>query len=280
MESTIINFCPTGMVPTRSQTPYVPISPEEIIEQVHEAYSIGITIAHLHAREEDGQPSWRKNVYAKILEGVRKHCPDLVICASSSGRTFPGFEKRSAVIELQPDMCSLTLSSLNFSGQASMNSPDMITRLAEKMNEYGVKPELECFDAGMINYGKYLIHKGVLQRPFYWNLLFGNIAGFQASLLQMGAAVSELQEKEHFTSFGGIGQSQLMVNAIAIASGYGVRVGIEDNIWLDRAKKSKATNIALLRRVHQLMKLHERSLFTASEFGKLGFYNAHTLARI
>lgn len=107
----VVNFCPTGMVPQKQDTPHVPISPQEIIEQTHEAYEIGVTIAHLHAREEDGIPSYKKSIYQEIFEGVRRHCPDLIICGSSSGRNFPEFEKRSEVIELKPDMCSLTLSS-------------------------------------------------------------------------------------------------------------------------------------------------------------------------
>jgi 3-oxoadipate:acetyl-CoA acetyltransferase len=280
MKTTIINFCPTGMIPDKSQTPFVPISPAEIIDQVQEAYEMGITIAHLHAREESGQPSYRKSVYRDIFEGVRKYCPDLVICGSTSGRHFPEFEKRSAVIELQPDMCSLTLSSLNFYQQASVNSPDMISMLARKMLECGVKPELECFDMGMINYGKYLIQKAILQPPFYWNLLFGNIAGFQANLTQMAAAANELNGKDHFVSFGGVGQAQFKANAVALIMGYGVRVGLEDNIWLDKARMIKASNIELLKRIHALMEIHENKLLSSSEFGKSGFYNAHTLARL
>ena len=121
----IINFCPTGMVPTKKDTPHVPISAQEIIEQTHEAYEIGITIAHLHARDDDGVPAYKKVKYAEIFEGVRKYCPTLVVCGSTSGRDFPEFEKRSEVIELQPDMCSLTLSSLNFINKASTNEPWM-----------------------------------------------------------------------------------------------------------------------------------------------------------
>lgn len=280
MRPLIINFCPTGMIPRKSLTPGVPVSPAEITEQVHEAYELGITIAHLHARDADGEPSYKKNIYRDIFEGVRKHCPDLVICASSSGRTFYEFEKRSEVIELQPDMCSLTLSSLNFFEQASVNSPDMIQSLAEKMNDYGVKPELECFHVGMINYGKYLIQKDILHPPYYWNLLFGNIAGFQVSLSHIGTALNEINGDDNYIAFGGIGQSQLIANSIAIASGYGVRIGLEDNIWLDKEKKVRATNMALLERVHCLMQIHERKLFTSEDFGKSGFYNAHTLTRV
>ena len=269
----IINFCPTGMVPTKAMTPNVPIEPHEIIEQTHQAYEIGITIAHLHAREENGKPSWDPKIYQKIFEGVRKHCPDLVICGSSSGRDFPEFEKRSAVIELKPDMCSLTLSSLNFINQASVSTPDMIQALAQKMEQYGVKPELECFDMGMINYGLYLIKKGVINGPFYWNLLFGNIAGFQASMHQIGSAIKEIPTGNHYIALGGLGADQLPVNASAIAMGYGLRVGLEDNIWFDTKRTVKASNISLLKRVHDLIALNDREFQTAKEFGKLGFYN-------
>lgn len=269
---TIINFCPTGMVPTKLETPHVPIIPSEIIEQTHEAYEIGITIAHLHARDVDGVPTYRKSVYQEIFEGVRKHCPDLIICGSSSGRNFPEFHKRSEVIELKPDMCSLTLSSLNFQKQASTNAPDIIQGLANKMNEYGVVPELECFDLGMINYGKYLINKGLIEGPYYWNLLFGNIAGFQANFAQLGTAIREIPD-DHFISLAGLGSYQLAINGGSIAMGYGVRVGIEDNIWLDRKGGKLATNKELLLRVHHLMDIHSKELFSPKEFGGLGFYN-------
>lgn len=274
VNATIINFCPTGMIPVRSQTPHVPISAAEIIEQVHEAYETGITIAHLHARDEEGQPTYRKDIYRQIFEGVRKHCPDLVICGSTSGRLVSDFEKRSAVIELKPDMCSLTLSSLNFQREASVNAPETIAKLTEKMRHYGVKPELECFDLGMINYGKYLISKKLLEPPFYWNILFGNISGFQSDLIHIGAALNELRGPSNFISLAGIGSFQLKVNSLAIALGLGVRIGLEDNIWFDTEKKVLATNLSLLKRIHGLMAVHERKLFTASEFGKLGFYNA------
>ncbi|MFT7363863.1 MAG: 3-keto-5-aminohexanoate cleavage enzyme [Algoriphagus sp.] len=269
---TIINFCPTGMVPTKSKTPYIPISPTEIIEQTHEAYEIGITIAHLHAREGDGVPTYKKSVYQEIFEGVRKHCSDLIICGSSSGRNSPELEKRSEVIELRPDMCSLTLSSLNFQHQASTNAPETIQGLASKMKENGVIPELECFDLGMINYGMYLIKKKFIEGPFYWNLLFGNIAGMQANFSQIGTAVKEIPT-EHFISLAGLGSNQLTVNGASIAMGYGVRVGLEDNIWYDHTGGKLATNKDLLLRVHRLMLIHSRELFSAKELGNSGFYN-------
>lgn len=272
MEKVIVNFCPTGMVPTKEMTPHVPISPNEIIEQTHEAYEVGITIVHLHARGEDELPTYKKPVYEEIFEGVRKYCPELIVCGSTSGRNFPEIEKRSEVIELMPDMCSLTLSSLNFINQASVNSPEIIVQLAEKMNEYGVVPELECFDNGMINYGLFLIKKGIIKGPFYWNLLFGNIAGMQAKLSHIATAINDIPN-DHFISLAGIGSNQLTVNSLAISQGYGVRVGLEDNIWMDVARTQKATNIGLIKRVHQLIEINDKAFFKPSELKKQGFQN-------
>jgi uncharacterized protein (DUF849 family) len=160
----VVNFVPTGMVPTKAVTPHVPVSPAEIVEQVHEAYDIGITLVHLHARRADESPAYEPDIYERIFAGVRRHCPDLPICASLSGRTFADFEKRTAVLDLLPDMASLTLGSLNFSRDASVNDPDTILRLIGRMRDRDVVPELECFDAGMVNYANHLIDKGASVR--------------------------------------------------------------------------------------------------------------------
>jgi len=257
------------MIPTKSINERAPISPIEIIEQTHEAYELGITIVHLHARLDDEQPTYKKSVYSEIVEGVKKHCPELIICCSTSGRNFPLLEQRSEVIELYPDMCSLTLSSLNFNNMASVNSPNIIEGLLDKMLKFGVNPEFECFDLGMINYGKYLLKKKHIDTPTYWNLIFGNIAGFQPTFNQIGAAVSEIPNK-HFIALGGIGRHQLATNSIAIAAGLGVRVGLEDNNWFDENRTIKATNISLIKRIHQLMEINQKQLMLSRE---LGLYN-------
>ncbi len=269
----IVNFIPTGMVPMRAMSPHIPLKVNEIVEQVHEANEIGITLVHLHARNEQTElPDWDPALYARILEGVRKHCPDLVLCVSLSGRNFNEFDKRSAVIELRPDMGSLTLSSLNFTQQASVNAPDMIRDLALKMNDYGVKPELEVFDLGMIHYGRYLVEKQIIKPPFYWNIIAGNIAGIQTDLVELGIAVKQLPPAS-FWAFGGIGRQQITATTLAVAMGGGVRIGLEDNIYFDAQRKHLATNADLLRRVHQLADMFERPLMTSAEFGALGFYN-------
>jgi uncharacterized protein (DUF849 family) len=264
---TVINFCPTGMVPTKAMTPHVPISVQEIVEEVHEAYELGITIAHLHARDEQGVPTHLKSVNQNIFEGIRKYCPELIICASSSGRLVQDFESRSEVIELKPDMCSLTLSSLNFMLSASVNSPDMITQLLEKMNKYGVIPELECFDLGMINYGNYLIEKGHIKGLKYWNLLFGNIAGMQSDFATLASAISQIkQDEKTIISFGGLGSHQLKINQSAILNNYGIRIGLEDNIWFDEKRTKLAKNMDLLKRIHNIMEINEKRVYPSSDF--------------
>ena len=189
----IVNLAPTGMIPTKEMTRHVPISVSEIVEDVHEASEIGITMVHLHARDErSGEPTYRAEVYQQTIEGIRRLCPNLIVCVSLSGRTFQEFEQRAAPLQLdgdaKPDMGSLTLSSLNFNHMASISSPDMIQALAGEMLRRGVLPELEAFDVGMINYARYLEKKGLLEPPHYFNLLCGNIACAQADLLHAGHA--------------------------------------------------------------------------------------------
>jgi len=253
----IINFTPTGMIPTKEMTPHVPITPDEIIEDIRRAVDIGITMVHLHARDTaTGQSTYKAETYGKIIAGIRSFSKDLVVCVSLSGRDISEFEKRAEPLQLEgdlkPDMGSLTLSSLNFNLVASVNSPEMIQMLA----------------AGMINYAKYLERKGILEPPHYFNLLLGNIACAQADLLHVGIMIRDLPEHSLWT-MAGIGNYQLMMNSVAIVSGGGVRVGLEDNIWFDKARTSLATNSDLLRRIHKLAEASDRKVMSPAKLREL-----------
>ncbi|WP_437395676.1 3-keto-5-aminohexanoate cleavage protein [Flagellimonas lutimaris] len=266
----ILNFTPTGMIPTKDMTTHVPISVSEIVEDVHQASEIGITMVHLHAREEStGVPTYKKEIYAQIVEGIRKYAPELVICLSLSGRNFSEIELRSDPLmlegNLKPDMGSLTLSSLNFNKTASVNSPDTLMALANIMKEKGIVPELEAFDIGMINYAKYLEKKNLIEPPYYFNLLFGNIACSQANLLHAGVMINDLPQ-DSFWSLAGIGNEQLKMNSLSLAFGGGVRVGIEDNIWYDTKRTVLAKNADLLKRIHVIADANERTLMTPQDF--------------
>ena len=219
-------------------TPHVPVSVDEIVEDVHRAVEIGITMVHIHARDDSiGQPTYKAETYERIISGIRDFAQDLVIGVSLSGRGFMEFEQRAEPLQLdgalKPDMGSLTLSSLNFNTQTSLNSPEMIQALAAEMLRRGIVPELEAFDSGMINYARYLTRKGMLRGPLYFNLLLGNIACAQADMLHAGVMINDLPEGSYW-SLAGIGQAQLPMNSMGVALGGGVRVGLEDNIWYDR----------------------------------------------
>ncbi len=268
MKDLIINFTPTGMIPMKEMTPFVPISVNEIIEDAHKAIELGITMIHLHARDEKtGLPTYKQEVYARIIEGIRKISKDVIVCVSLSGRTFKDFEQRIDPLllegDLKPDMGSLTLSSLNFNKIESVNTPDMIQSLCSEMNKRNILPELEAFDAGMINYAIYLERKGLLRQPHYFNLLLGNIACAQADMLHAGVMINDLPENSYW-SMAGIGNEQLRMNSLAIAFGGGVRVGLEDNIWFDRKRTKFARNIDLLERIHRLAEANERRLMSPS----------------
>lgn len=269
----IVNFTPTGMIPTKAMTPHVPISVQEIIDDVQRAVEIGISMIHLHARDErTGEPTFEAHVYEKIIAGIRSFSQDLIICVSLSGRNFKEFAQRSAVLQLdgdvKPDMGSLTLSSLNFNKVASVNSPDIIKQLAREMKTRGIAPELEAFDAGMINYARYLEKKQLICPPFYFNLLLGNIACAQADLLHAGIMIRDLPP-DSWWSLAGIGDSQLPMNSVAIAMGGGVRVGLEDNIYYDQCRTKLATNADLLHRIHTIAEANGRDVMASASLRRI-----------
>ena len=165
----IIKLAPTGMIPTKNDTPYVPITPSEIVSDVSKAYKLGVSIVHVHARDEQGRPTHKKEYFEKIFLGIKKKCPDIIICATTSGRVTPQVEHRSEVLYLNPEMASLTVGSMNFPQYPSVNSPETIRTLATLMRNKGIIPELEIFEAGFINTAKYLARKGNLKNPLHFN---------------------------------------------------------------------------------------------------------------
>lgn len=229
---------------------------------------MGVSIAHIHARDMNGNNTSDPKIYGEIIEKIRKLCPDIIICVSLSGRINNTFESRSAVLNLEndikPDMGSLTLSSMNFANNESINTPEMIVKLLTKMNEKGIKPELEVFDVGMVNFSKYLIRKGLLKPPYYYNILCGNLFSAQAELGDISNIVQALPENSYY-SFAGLGNYQSKMNALGVICASGVRVGLEDNIYYDIDRKILATNEMLVNRVVKLSEIYNRQIATAKE---------------
>lgn len=252
MKPLIINLAPTGLLPTRSQSPHVPLTAQEIAVDVAHCVVLGVSMVHLHARTEEGVPTTDSAVYEEIIKAIRVTNPEIILVVSTSGRLVNTVEHRSAALYLnghfKPDMASLTLGSMNFATSASINDPKTIMQLAKIMQERGIKPELEVFDTGMVNFAKMLIDKGLLTPPFYFNILLGNPGTAQATLLHLAAIVSDLPPQSIW-SLAGIGRFQTRANGLGVVMGDGVRVGLEDNLWLDAARTQLATNSQLVQRV-------------------------------
>ena len=264
----IINLAPTGMVPTRAQNASLPVTPDQIAEDAARCRAAGAAIIHLHARESDESPTYKSEIYREVIAKVRQRAPDLIICVSTSGRNFKTFEQRSEVLSLDgdvhPEMASLTLGSMNFPQQASVNEPAMIKKLADAMNERSIVPELEVFDIGMIDYAKYLIEKKVLREPFYFNILLGSLGTLGATAFNLATAVLSLPADATWAG-AGIGRFQFFVNSMAITMGGNVRVGLEDNLLWDQETKEPATNHAVVERISKLGIAAGRQVATPDE---------------
>ncbi|MBN2215513.1 MAG: GNAT family N-acetyltransferase [Bacteroidales bacterium] len=268
----VINVCLTGMVPNKDSTIFVPVTPEEIAEDAIKVFDAGARIVHLHARDSDGNPTWKAKTYEKILDLIRMERPELICCVSTSGRDWPEFEKRAEVLHIKgkskPDMASLTLGSLNFISGASVNSIEMVEKLALTMKKNKIKPELEVFDTGMISLAKYLERKDVITGPKYFNLLLGNINNIPATIGHLHSLVNDLPENS-FWAAAGLGMFQLPMNICAIVAGGGVRVGLEDNILYDHTSKKLASNTELVKRIVRISGELERSVASPLEARQL-----------
>jgi 3-keto-5-aminohexanoate cleavage enzyme len=264
----IVNLAPTGMVPTRETAPHVPLTTEEILADVAACAELGASIVHVHARDGDGAPTHRAEAFAPIVDGIRAIDPELIVCVTCSGRHVTSLEERAEVLSLDVDMASLTLGSNNFMGQASLNAPDVIRGLAEAMKRRGILPELEVFEPGMVGFGRRLAEDGVLPERCYVNVLLGSPWTAPLTPAVLAAFLSEVP-REWTWALAGIGRFQLDAVLLSLGSGGHVRIGMEDNPWLDRDRTRPATNAALLKRVAALAELAERPLATPAQTREL-----------
>ncbi len=264
----IINVCPTGMVPTRADTPHVPLTPQEVAADVRRCVDVGASIVHVHPRDSEGRPSQDPLVAAAFIRAVREAAPEVIVCITTSGRVEHELAGRVKVLDLEgdvkPEMASLTLGSLNFPRAASVNSPDTIQGLARGMQERGIVPEWEVFDAGMLDYAQYLQEQGLLGGPVYANLLLGSLGTLAATPFNLALLVERLPPNATWAA-AGIGRYQFVMNRLAIAMGGGVRVGLEDNIWFDDDRTELATNPRLVERLTRIARAMGREPATPDQ---------------
>lgn len=260
----IIQLAPTGMIPNKYDTPHIPITPEEIASDVYKAYNLGASVVHIHARDASGIPTNKKEVYDEIFSIIRAKCPEIIICASTSGRTDHAIEHRSEVLELNPEMASLTMGTVNFSNQPCVNSFDTIARLADLMDARNVKPELEIFEPGFINTANYMLKKGILKAPLHFNLLLGSLGSIPADIKDLVYLVESLPQGCTWSATG-IGRFQTQIVNAAILMGGHVRIGLEDSIFYDYRTRELATNEQLVERVARIANELGREVATPGE---------------
>ena len=245
----ILNVCLTGMVGRKSHNPNLPETVEEILRDAAAAIELGAAMLHVHARDAAGEPEWRPEAYQPIVRGIRALSAEVIVCVSTSGRRVTDIDRRTACLDIdpRPDMASLTLGPVNFLREGVVNSPATVRELAERMRARGVLPELEIFDIGMARAAARLIAEGVVARPGYANILLGNVGTASLAPADLAAILAHLPEGI-VRSVAGIGGDQLKANLLGLIHGDGVRVGLEDNLYLDAAK-TPATNAQLVERV-------------------------------
>ncbi|MGA2159048.1 MAG: 3-keto-5-aminohexanoate cleavage protein [Dehalococcoidia bacterium] len=265
----IINACLSGVVHTKKDSRYLPITPKEIIRDALSAAGAGAAIVHIHPRDDSGAPTWKKSYLEKIIAGIKESNDKLLISVSTSGRLWNDFDKRAECLslkgDLKPDLASLTPGSMNFMHQESVNSPAMIERLALTMQQNGIKPELEIYEPGMIHKANYLLDRGIIsnKKP-YFNLFFGSL-GTSPLHPSVVASYLALLPGDAVWCGAGIGKFQLTAHILSLGLGGGLRAGLEDNIYFDSRKKTLASNSTFVGRLAQLIKLMDLEIASADE---------------
>ncbi len=272
MENTpiIITVAAVGAEVLREHTPHIPITPEEIAEDVYQSYLAGASMAHLHVRDEKGMPSQDKDIFKKVTELIKEKC-DIIIQYSTGGAVGMDIATRTQGLVNKPDMGTLSTGSLNFGNEVFMNTESQMIEIANKLKNYGVKPEIEVFDTGMIDNAIYLLKKGYIEAPLHFDFVTGVRGGVRASKEALEYMLPLLPENSTW-SVAGIGRAQFEITKEAIKLGGHVRVGMEDNIFLEKGVLTPS-NAALVKKmvsiVNELKPITGRSVATVEEARKI-----------
>ncbi len=261
----IICVAITGSVPTKADNPAVPITVPEQVESTHEAFEAGASIAHCHVRLDDGTPCSDPERFERLGEGIRKHCPGMIVQFSTGGRSGAG-QARGGMLSLRPDMASLSVGSNNFPTRVYENPPDLVAWLASEMIEYEIVPEIEAFDLSHILHAIRMHRAGQLYGPLYVQFVLGvkNAMPADKEVFDFYVKMVRNRAPEALWCAAGIGANQIVVNEWAIAAGGHTRTGLEDNIRLDRDTLAPS-NAALVRRCAELCKKYERPVASPAE---------------
>jgi len=261
----IICVAITGSVPRKEDNPAVPISIAEQVESVHESFEAGASIAHCHVRNDDQTPTSDPERFARLMEGIRKHCPGMIVQLSTGGRSGAGKE-RGGMLPLGPDMASLSVGSNNFPTRVYENPPDLVDWLASEMQKYDVKPEIEAFDLSHIFQAVKMSGDGRLKKPLYVQFVMGVKNAMPADKPSFEFYVETIKRIAPDAEWcgAGIGRHQIEVNEWSIAAGGHTRTGLEDNVRWDRERLAPS-NAALVRRAAEMCEKYNRPIATWAE---------------
>lgn len=259
----IICVAITGSLPTKANNPAVPITIAEQIESTQEAFEAGASIVHAHVRDDEGKPTADPDRFARLLEGIRQHCPGMIVQLSTGGRSGAGRE-RGGMLRLSPDMASLSVGSNNFPSRVYENAPDLVDWLASEMASYGVMPEIEAFDLSHILHAHAMWKDGRLKTRPYVQFVMGvkNAMPVDRDVFDYYIhTVKRLFGEDAPWCAAGIGAHQLTLNEWAIAAGGHARTGMEDNVRLDRITLAPS-NAALVKRAAEICARNDRPVAT------------------
>ena len=261
----IICVAITGSLPTKENNPAVPITIAEQIESTHEAFEAGASIVHAHVRDDEGKPTSDPDRFARLMEGIRAHCPGMIVQLSTGGRSGAG-QTRGGMLPLRPDMASLSVGSNNFPTRVYENPPDLVDWLASEMLRYNVKPEIEAFDLGHIVQATRMAADGRLATPLYVQFVMGVKNSMPADERIFDFYIETLHRLAPDAQWcaAGIGPAQALINEWAISKGGHTRTGLEDNVRLDRDRLAPS-NAALVRVAAQLCAKYDRPVATVAQ---------------
>ena len=261
----IITVAITGSVPRKKDTPAVPVAVEEQIESTHEAFEAGASLVHIHVRDDDERPSSDPDRFARVQEGVRKHCPGMIVQFSTGARGRE-LSERGGMLHHRPDMASLATGSVNFPTFVNENPPDFIKSMARTMLDEDIKPECEVFDLAMLYNAANLANEGLLKGAPHVQFVFGvpNALPARRSILEFQLAELKAVLPEATWTAAGLSRHQLEVNHWALELGGHCRTGLEDNIRYDKERLAKS-NAELVARVAALCPDYGRHPASAAE---------------
>jgi uncharacterized protein (DUF849 family) len=251
-QACIITVAITGAVPRKKDNPAVPVTPAEQIESTHEAFEAGASLVHIHVREKDESSSSDPALFAEVQEGVRKHCPGMIVQFSTGGRGRD-MSERGSMLHLDPEMASLATGSVNFPTSVYSNPPDFVEDLARTMRDRGIKPEIEIFDLAMLYNAARLVDKGLLEAPAHVQFVLGIPNAMPARRVILDFLLSELDDVLPGATWtaAGVARHQFEVNKWCLELGGHCRTGLEDNLKFDRDRLA-ASNAELVARITEV----------------------------